>query len=301
MISRFNEPLKSNHFALEMRPERLGWLEPSSASAPISGLRDRFFERGYLWLKNFLPRQDVLEFRRHFFAQFLEAGLLKPGSDPLEGVYAGGGEDAALVSKRLMELVRSAAYESFCLHPRLWRFLDAFLGGPAYLHKRKLIRFTKPRDPAATGAHYDLVYLRGGTDRFCTVWMPIGDTSVEMGGLTYLEGSSEKGHTLEADFRERNLELLPDQRLNAFNKNMSQEGWISKDLPGMANRFDSRWLIADYEAGDIVLHGAYTIHAATTNEDQQGRLRLSTDIRYQNVRDEIDARWANHWTLEDML
>jgi hypothetical protein len=35
--------------------------------------------------------------------------------------------------------------------------------------------------------------------------------------------------------------------------------------------------------------------------DKHGRMRLSTDIRYQNVRDEIDARWQNHWSLEDML
>lgn len=122
-----------------------------------------------------------------------------------------------------------------------------------------------------------------------------------MGGLTYLEGSHERGRTLEAQFRAHNLELPPDERVNAFNKNMSREGWISKDLPAMADRFDSRWLLADYEAGDVVLHGAYTIHAATTNADPLGRLRLSTDIRYQNVRHEIDARWANHWTLEDML
>lgn len=168
MIPRFQEPLQSNGFALEMRPERLGWLEPSSPSEPIQTLQDRFLERGFVWLKNLLPREDVLEFRRHLFTAFLETGLLAPGSDPLDGLYAGG-EDAALVSKRLMERVRSAAYESFCLHPKLWRFLDGFLDGPAYLHKRKLIRFTKPGDPAATGAHYDLVYLRGGTDRFCTV------------------------------------------------------------------------------------------------------------------------------------
>ncbi len=42
------------------------------------------------------------------------------------------------------------------------------------------------------------------------------------------------------------------------------------------------------------------IHAATANMDAS-RMRLSTDIRYQRVRDEIDARWANHWTLDDML
>ena len=69
----------------------------------------------------------------------------------------------------------------------------------------------------------------------------------------------------------------------------------------MAEQFDSRWLVTDFEAGDIMLHSPFMIHAATSNDSQSNRIRLSTDIRYQNVRDEIDARWGNHWSLDDML
>jgi hypothetical protein len=58
--------------------------------------------------------------------------------------------------------------------------------------------------------------------------------------------------------------------------------------------------MADYETGDMMVHSAYMIHAATVNMDAR-RIRLSTDIRYQRIRDEIDARWANHWTIGDML
>jgi ectoine hydroxylase-related dioxygenase (phytanoyl-CoA dioxygenase family) len=76
---------------------------------------------------------------------------------------------------------------------------------------------------------------------------------------------------------------------------------VSDDLPDLAERLDTRWLIADYEAGDVVLHSPYMIHAATSNASPDNRIRLSTDIRYQNVRDEIDARWTNHWSLDDML
>jgi len=43
------------------------------------------------------------------------------------------------------------------------------------------------------------------------------------------------------------------------------------------------------------------IHASTQNVDLRQRMRLSTDIRYQRIRDEIDVRWQNHWSLEDML
>ncbi len=51
----------------------------------------------------------------------------------------------------------------------------------------------------------------------------------------------------------------------------------------------------------MVVHSPYMIHAATVNSDPDGRMRLSTDIRYQRVRDEIDVRWNNHWSFDDML
>ena len=59
--------------------------------------------------------------------------------------------------------------------------------------------------------------------------------------------------------------------------------------------------MADYEAGDMMIRSVYMIHAATTNEDPQGRIRLSTDIRYQLVTDAIDQRRSQHWSADDQL
>ncbi len=69
----------------------------------------------------------------------------------------------------------------------------------------------------------------------------------------------------------------------------------------MARRFNSRWLMADYEAGDMVIHSPYMVHAATVNTDLHKRTRLSTDIRYQAKSDEIDKRWTNDWAPDDHL
>jgi ectoine hydroxylase-related dioxygenase (phytanoyl-CoA dioxygenase family) len=292
--------LRAGGVALDNGATRMGRLTPRFAAGKPSDLREVFEAEGYLWLKGFLDRAEVLEFRRYVFRAFADTGLLSPGSDPVDGL-AGVAEGEDLARRRLMEVVRSAAFEAFCLSPRLWRFMDDFLHGLSYLHKRKLLRFTRPGQAFSTPAHYDLVYLRGGTDRLVTAWIPVGDVPVEMGGLIYLEGSHAVSRSMEANFRAGSGDLSAEERISAYNRNMSEGGWISKDLPDMANRFDTRWLIADYEAGDIVLHSPYMIHAATANDDPTGRIRLSTDIRYQNVRDEIDARWANHWSLDDML
>ena len=295
-----NPALRAGGVALDNSPTRMGRLAPRSVAGRPSALREAFEADGYLWLKGLLDRSDVLEFRRYVFQAFADTGLIAPGSDPRDGIAAKS-NDEDRGRKRLMEVVRSAAFEAFCVSPKLWRFMDDFVGGLSYLHKRKLLRLTRPGQSFSTPAHYDLVYLRGGTDRLVTAWIPIGDVPVEMGGLIYLEGSHAVGRRMEAEFRAASGDLSPEERISAYNRNMSEGGWISKDLPEMANRFDARWLIADYEAGDVVLHSPFMIHAATANDDPQGRIRLSTDIRYQNVRDEIDVRWANHWSLDDML
>lgn len=293
--------LISNGYPLDPAPNRLGRLTSSDPAEPLEILSARYERDGYLWLKDLLPRAEVLAFRRYFFARFADIGLLAPGSDPVEGRANPRRPEGEGTRRRLMETVRSAAFESFCLQPQLWRFLDGFLDGMSYLHKRKMLRFTRPGDPSSTGAHYDLIYLRGGTNRLVTAWIPIGDVPAFMGGLVYLEGSHGLGRRMEAEFASANAALSAEERVSAFNKNMSETGWISKNLPEMAEHFDKRWLFADYEAGDVVLHSPYTIHAATSNANPDGIMRLSTDIRFQNVTDEIDARWSNHWSLDDML
>ena len=298
---RLDVQLSSNGYDMPMTPDRLGWLIPTDPGLPVAQLREQYREQGYLWLKGVLPRDKVMDFRRRYFTAFLETGLVHPGFDPVEGIYAGGGEDRVAINRTMMTFVRTAAYESFCLMEELWRFYDVFLEGASYLHKRKIVRHTRPQDRSCTGAHYDLVYLRGGTDRVCTSWIPIGDTPVEMGGLVYLEGSDAWGRKMEAEYREKAAGLPPSERVSAYNRYMDNSGWMTKDLPTLAARVGARWLVADYETGDMVVHSPYMVHASTVNLDARGRMRLSTDIRYQRVQDEIDIRWQNHWSLDDML
>jgi ectoine hydroxylase-related dioxygenase (phytanoyl-CoA dioxygenase family) len=297
----WDRPLVSNGYVLSNAPERLGRLTPTDAGLPVRDLWERYREHGYVWLRGALDRGEVLAFRRRFFAAFSDTGLLRPGTDPMDGIYAGGGERKEQVTRILFEAVRWASYEAFCLSPRVREFYEKALGGEVYLHKRKIIRFTKPGDANSTGAHYDLTYLRAGTERVYTSWIPVGDIPVEMGGLVYLEGSDAWGRQTEAEFSAKNVDLPPEERISAYNRNMAAGGWLTKDLPSLAERLDTRWLMADYETGDMVVHSPFMIHAATQNEAIDGCMRLSTDIRYQLVADAIDQRWGQDWRPDDGL
>lgn len=273
----FDKPLISNKYALATTPDRLGWLEPTSPDLPLQQLREKYRQHGYLWLKGFFERDSVMSFRQYCF----------------DAVSAGG--------NAYLDIPGSQTFTNFCTMPHLWNFYQEFMEGQPYLHKRKMMRANFPGEVNCTGGHYDLIYLRGGTDKLYTSWIPIGDIPVEMGGLIYLEHSDALGRKMEAEFRIKNAALPPEERISAFNRNMRDTGWVSTDLADMADRFNSRWLIANYEAGDMVIHSPYMIHAATQNNDSLNRIRLSTDIRYQCIGDPIDKRWAKDWTPGDNL
>jgi len=124
--------------------ERTGWLAPTDPAIGVDAIRRRYQDDGYVWLKRLLPRTDVLDFRRWVFERLAETGLVEPGSDFSLGIASAAGFDRSLADRRLMSLVRSAAYEGFCAQPPLARFMDDFLQGISYLHKRKIMRFGIP-------------------------------------------------------------------------------------------------------------------------------------------------------------
>jgi len=246
--------LRAGGKVLSAAENRLGYLVPTDPAIGMAAIRERYEEHGYVWLKRFLDPDAVNAFRGWVFGHLAGAGLVEPGSDPRLGLAATGGAYPQQANRILMSLVRSVAYEGFCAQPRLAAFMDEFLSGISYLHKRKIMRHTMPGSATATPAHYDLVYLRGGTNRIVTAWIPIGDVPVEMGGLVYLEGSHAIGRKMEKEFAAQSAGLSAEERISAYNRNMTEGGWVSKDLPEMAERFDTRWLIAGYEAGDVMLH-----------------------------------------------
>lgn len=280
--------LQSLGHTLENSPERLGWLEavPSNERGDRDALWARLRRDGYLFLRGALDSQVSLEFRRHYFASLQASGLIEAGSDPLDGIGASGGEFNRDVARRALfdQIVPGAEYQALCTSPAVQGFFAWLYGAPVHLHKRKLIRHSKVMDSWVTSAHYDLVYLREGTNNLLSAWIPLGDCPVERGGLIYLQGSHSK-----------------IAKRDALEGGTKRAEHISYDLPGLAREFNSRWLVADYQAGDMVVHSPYMVHASLNNTDANGRMRLSTDIRFQPISERIDPRWQNHWSDDDGL
>ncbi|GAA1558490.1 phytanoyl-CoA dioxygenase family protein [Kribbella sancticallisti] len=258
--------------------DRLGVLEavPARELSDRDVLRERLARDGYLFLRGLLDPADVLAFRRYYFER---TGVADAHGVPRE-------VDRAEFRRVLFgEVVPGSQYGAFCAQPALRSWYEWFLGGETFLHRRKIIRHIAPGENGigtATQAHYDLVYLREGTDRVLSAWIPLGDCPVARGGLTYLEGSHHR--------------VLAEEAAGTLKRPAAS---ITADLPSLADEYEARWLIADYAAGDVVIHTAHTIHAALDNVSDQ--VRLSTDIRYQLSTAPIDHRWQADWHDRDGL
>jgi len=260
--------LTSNGYVLDER--RVGELSvvPERERGDRPRLRERLGRDGYLFLTGLLDPEVVEGFWEYYFG--------------LTGAVA----DRASYRKVLFDqIVPGPEYAAFCAQPALKGWFEWFLGGEPFLHRRKIIRQTAPGENGigtATQAHYDLLYLREGSDQVLSAWIPPGDCPVSRGGLTYLEGSYHR--------------VLEEEAADTLKRPAAS---MTADLPGLAEQYDANWLVTDYAAGDVVIHTARTIHAALDNVSTQ--MRLSTDIRYQLAGDAIDRRWQNHWHDQDGL
>jgi phytanoyl-CoA hydroxylase len=83
---------------------------------------------------------------------------------------------------------------------------------------------------------------------------------------------------------------------DAFNNNMMATGLLTELPLDFAREHQRSWLVAEYEAGDVVLHKPHTvrislvcsldsilmskIHASTINNDPDRVIRLATDLRF---------------------
>lgn len=319
-----------------LAPDQVGQLRPSQPSEPLDVLRQRYDQDGYLYLKGLLPREDVLAARASYFEAVSVSGVLEPGRKAVEGIFNSAADPAdypnigagAAANSRLGTTDKARQFEDvsvkahmdewyigskdgqvrgFVNHPVMRDFVSRFTGwGEDTLGlKRTLLRNNCPTN-RAIGVHYDQVFLRYGEPTSVTAWVPLGDIRVNGGGVIYLEGGNELGAEIEDEFAAKAAAagMTEEEMKYAFNKNMTSTGFLCDGPADFSRKYERRWLVTTYEAGDIVLHKPhqvstrniandavltdYQIHASIVNHDPEGRIRLGTDLRYVNSARKFD-------------
>jgi len=274
---------------LEMTDDKVGLLRDSSDAADdMEELRRRFAEDGYLYMRGYLDRDQVLGARASLTSRLAESGVLDPAYPHIDAVCKPG---SGYVFKP--EITNNnEAVQNLLYSGRLTDFYPRFFGEPIRHYDFTWLRAIGPGK--GTNPHCDLPYMGRGTHRHMTCWLPYGDISFELGGLMVLEGSHKRMDLLE-NYVYRDVdsycENKPKEAEAAKAGKWAFTGTLSHNPPAVRNKFGGRWLTTEFEAGDFITFGMFLVHASLDNRSDN-RLRISSDCRYQRASEPIDERWV---------
>lgn len=136
--------------------DSVGLMKETSVDTPIEEMRRRFEEDGYLFVRNVMPRDDVFDVRQAYFEHLAPTGILKPGTNPRDGIFDStqdpvvhngvGGRDLPEDRDRVDRLVTAHThpmYNFLLEHPKLRGFVREFMGWEKdVLIKRTLLRYS---------------------------------------------------------------------------------------------------------------------------------------------------------------
>ena len=262
-----------------------------------AALRTRFAEDGYIFIPGFLDRAAVAEARAHITSVLERKGILDPAFPAIEGVKKENADLKFLADPRLaVEFMNSIAKHNPAIQRLLYsgkviRLFEGFFGESV-----RHFDFTWVRTMGkgfGTDPHCDTVYMGRGSSRLCSLWVPYGDTTFEIGGLMVLEGSHRQEQRLK-NYLSRDVDLYCENRPEAAKIQSGEIPWkwggiLSNNPQSLRDHLGGRWLSAEYRMGDILFFGMRTVHASLDN--QTHFFRFSTDTRYQPASEPIDERW----------
>ena len=285
-----NVNLTSSGHSLDTTPEAFGELRDSSHFAGDSeSLRARMEEDGYLFLRGYFERDDVLAARWEIVRRMANEGVLEPGTDPMDAIIA---RDRSS-SFRPDLTAENAPLHRLLYGDRMMEFYAHFFDEPVRHFDFTWLRAMGPGN--GTAPHCDVVYMgRGTREKLLTAWTPLGDASLELGGLMILEGSHLQHERLR-HYLERDVDTYCANGRHAVDiesgrKNWEWNGALAKNPVSLRQKLGGRWLTTNFEAGDLLTFTMHTVHASLDNATPD-RIRFSSDSRYQPASLPADERW----------
>jgi len=256
---------------LELGGPHLTELRDSNAIMhDFSALKERMAEDGYLLLRGFHDREQVLRARHAVLGKMNKLGKLARDTLLEEGVMADGSKSLFMggTNEDLPELldVLNGAH--------IMSFFDQLLGETSLTYHYKWLRAVGKGD--FTGAHYDIVYMGRGTHNLYTVWSPLGDVDYAMGGLALCLGS-HRFDELKASYGSKDSDR-------------DGIGHYTSDPLVITGKYGGTWATTEFKAGDVLIFGMFLMHCSLENTTNQ--YRLSVDTRYQSSLEQIDERWS---------
>ncbi|NQX88608.1 MAG: phytanoyl-CoA dioxygenase family protein [Halioglobus sp.] len=242
----------------KIHPEPM--FEANSLLDNTVGLRQRLAQDGYLFLRNILPAERLLELRDQITQILAELKWIKLGSERMQAraICRPRREGQPKFFQAHDRIVKLEALHSLAHEHTLIDVMRQVLGDSVFPHPLSIVRLIFPDSPElATPPHQDFPNNQG-TPNLTAAWIPLADCDIKEGSLAVLEGSNQFG-------------VLPLKfHLGAGNR----RAVLSESMRSL------RWVGADFKLGDVLLFPSHTVHKAMENHNTE-TMRLSVDFRYQ--------------------
>jgi len=245
--------------------------QPYTDASPLlsdpAGLRGLAKESGYLFFKGLLDPEKVIDLRRQVLETCEKHGWLKSGVPLMDGVAH---PEVCVIESHerdwqvyYRDILRLRDFQALALDPAITGVLEKVFGEAVLPHSRNICRTVFPNATQfTTPPHQDHVHI-GGTEETWTVWSPLGDCPLDLGGLAVAPGTHLRG-------------LLDTHEAYGA-------GGRGVDIPE-----DTPWVEGAVETGDVIMLHSLVVHQGRDNVTQD-RLRLSVDFRYQPLSHEVRA------------
>ena len=262
---------------LTIPEDRIGTLAPFEGDRSDSAqLADSLAEDGYLFLRDGLDPALVQAAREEVFRQL--AGVGEIADPPAEGLATGKSrrldpaEDEGLFWQRVSEgpILRRLTHGL-----EMQSVLDTVLSEPARAFDLIYLRPTPVGQ--ATALHYDYPFFAGSAQPMINAWIPIGDIPVEDGPLAIVEHSNRFSDLIDQFLA---VDYTAD-RSNDVVQTAAYGGASDINPVQLVVDRDTRFLTANFRAGDLLLVNMFTLHGSLDNVSPRSRVRLSCDVRFQ--------------------
>lgn len=248
----------------------------SSISHSAADLKGRLDADGYLLLRDFFERKQIIQVRSAILRSVLGVSSDRESQYVKDQYFFKAVQDSGHLPE-VKELIHNG---------KLQDLFSDILGGPSKAFDFVWSRIIGPRQ--CETPHCDTVYMNRGTMNLYTAWIPLGDIPLTHGPLMILEGS----HRLAKLNRYRALDVDRNRirRLFVYKHRKVFQGFhYSRNVKMVQRELGSRWLTSDFEAGDVLIFSVHHLHG--TLDNQSDSLRVVLDARYQLSCEPLDARY----------